>query len=351
MHIPSIVIGERRIGPDAPVFIIGEAGVNWNGDLDVARRMVDVAAEAGVDAVKFQTFRAGEVAGRSAPKAPYQLRTTDEAESQHEMLRRLELSPQGHRDLQRHCRSRGVAFVSTPFGEESADLLEHLGVPLFKISSGDVTNIPFLQHVARKGRPMLLSTGMCYLSEVGEAVTAIRHAGGEHLVLLHCVSAYPADPADANLRAIRTLRRAFQLPVGYSDHTLGVDVALAAVALGACVVEKHFTVDRSLPGPDQRASLEPAELGALVSGIRSVERALGTGIKEPCPSEADNRLVVRRSLAAAADLPQGAVLTARMLTAIRPATGLAPGLMPHVIGRRLKRPLARGDLIAWSDLE
>lgn len=351
METRSIVAADRRIGADAPVFIIAEAGVNWNGDLGLAERLVDTAADAGADAVKFQTFTADEVASPAAPKAPYQLETTNAAESQGTMLRRLELSAPQHRVLADRCRARGLVFLSTPFGERSADLLDALDVPLFKISSGDVTNLPFLEYVARKGRPVILSTGMSYLAEVAAAVAALEAAGAHELVLLHCVSAYPADAGEANLRAMDTLREAFHVPVGYSDHTQGTEVALAAAALGACMLEKHFTLDRTLPGPDHRASLEPDELRALVRGVRTVERALGTGVKEPSPSEAATRPLARRSLAAAADLPQGAVLTAEMLIAVRPATGLAPDLRPQVVGRRLRRKLAAGELIAWTDLE
>lgn len=350
LRIEPVAIGGRKVGPGHPVFIVAEAGVNHNGDVELAKRLVDVAAEAGADAVKFQTFKADRVVSAEAPKAEYQMETTDPSESQLDMLRRLELSPDAHRELQAYCQERGVLFLSTPFDEESADLLDELGVPVFKIASGEITNWPFLEHVARKGKPIILSTGMSYLSEVDEAVRVIRDAGCDQLILLHCVSNYPADPADANLRAMQTMVMAFQLPVGYSDHTPGIEVALAAVALGACVIEKHFTLDRNLLGPDHRASLEPVGLRAMVTAIRTVELTLGDGIKQPAQSEVNNRLVVRRSLAAAFDIPEGTMFTSEMLQALRPARGISPTFTDYVVGRRTKRSLKTGQLIEWGDL-
>jgi N,N'-diacetyllegionaminate synthase len=346
-----VTLGQRPIGAGHPVFVIAEAGVNHNGDLDLARRLVDVAATAGADAVKFQTFAAERVAAREAPKADYQRQTTSAEESQQQMLRRLELSPAAHRELQAHAVGRGLTFLSTPFDEASADLLDALGVPAIKIGSGEVTNLPFLQHVARKGRPVILSTGMSSLDEVGAAVAAVRETGNAELILLHCVSEYPARAIDANLRAMQTLADAFGTPVGYSDHTPGLEVALAAVALGASVIEKHFTLDRTLPGPDHRASLEAAQLTELVRGIRLVEQALGNGVKAPTSGELANRVVARRSLAAAVDLPAGLSLTRESLCALRPATGIPPASLPAVLGRKLTRPRRAGELIAWSDLE
>lgn len=347
----TVTVAQRPIGAGQPVFVIAEAGVNHNGELELARRLVDAAADAGADAVKFQTFAAERVAAREAPKADYQRQTTSVDESQQQMLRRLELAPTAHRELQAHARRRGLVFLSTPFDEASADLLDALDVPAIKIGSGEVTNLPFLEHVARKGRPVILSTGMSSLDEVGAAVVAVRATGNAELVLLHCVSEYPARPADANLRAMLTLADAFRTPVGYSDHTPGLEVALAAVALGASVIEKHFTLDRGLPGPDHRASLEPAQLTELVRGIRVVEQALGDGVKAPTAGELGNRVVARRSLAAAVDLPAGLTLTRESLCALRPATGIPPASLPAVLGRKLTRARRAGELIAWSDLE
>jgi sialic acid synthase SpsE len=301
--------------------------------------------------VKFQTFAADRVAAREAPKAEYQRQTTRADETQRQMLRRLELSPAAHRELKAHAHGRGLMFLSTPFDEASADLLDALGVPAIKVGSGELTNLPFLEHVARKGRPVILSTGMSSLDEVRAAVTAVRETGNHDLILLHCVSEYPARAGDANVRAMLTLADVFHTPVGYSDHTPGLEVALAAVALGASVIEKHFTLDRALPGPDHRASLEPAQLTELVRGIRVVEQALGDGVKAPTAGELVNRAVARRSLAAAVDLPAGAALTRESLCALRPATGISPASLRAVIGRTLTRPRRAGELIAWSDLE
>lgn len=346
----SIEIAGRKVGPGCPCFIIAEAGVNHNGDVALAKRLVTVAAAAGADAVKFQTFKADGVVSTTAPKAEYQLVTTDASESQLEMLRRLELSPAAHLEIQAFCEDTGILFISTPFDQGSADLLSDLGVPAFKIGSGELTSLPFLEYVARKGKPMIVSTGMSYLSEVDEAVRAVRGAGCDQLVLLHCVSNYPAEIIDANLRAMQTMAAAFDVPVGYSDHTLGIDATLAAAALGACVIEKHFTLDRSLSGPDHRASLEPDELRGMVAGIRNVERAVGTGVKAPAASEANTRQVARRSLAALEPLEEGTILSADMVTSLRPGTGISPAMLRHVEGRRLKRRMKPSELITWNDL-
>ena len=297
-RMDTIHIDSRKIGWGEPVFIIAEAGVNHNGDLQTAEKMVDVAAEAGADAVKFQTFRADEVVSEAAPKARYQIENTGEGGSQLEMLKRLELSPDAHRKLIERCHARGIMFLSTPFDFPSADLLERLSVPAYKVPSGEITNWPFLEHIASKGKPIILSTGMSDLNEVEQAVKVLRAAGCSELLILHATSSYPATAASSNLRAMQTLSDFFHTPIGLSDHTIGIEVALAATALGACILEKHFTLDRSLPGPDHKASLEPAELRSLVRGIRAVESALGDGRKQPTPSEEDVRRVARRSIVA-----------------------------------------------------
>jgi N-acetylneuraminate synthase/N,N'-diacetyllegionaminate synthase len=347
----SVLIGERAVGPEEAVFIIAEAGVNHNGDPELAKRLVDAAAQAGTDAVKFQTFRAEKVISPQAPKADYQLETTNASESQLEMLKRLEMPFDAFRELHAYCGGKNILFLCTPFDNGSADFLYELGVPAFKISSGEITNWPFLEHVARKGKPIILSTGMSNLGEVEDAVEAIRTAGNEKLVLLHCVSNYPADPADANLRAMQTMAEALKLPVGYSDHTPGIEVALAAVALGACVIEKHFTLDKNLPGPDHKASLEPGELAQLVAGIRTVEAALGNARKEPAKSEEGNRLVVRRSLAVNTDVPEGKAIEAAMLTALRPGNWIPPSMLAKVVGKKTARPLKAGEFLKWEDLK
>jgi N-acetylneuraminate synthase len=351
MPLDLVLAGGRRIGPGQPCFIIAEAGVNHNGSLDLARRLVDAAAEAGADAVKFQTFRADDLASPEAAQAEYQARNTGRRESQLDMLRRLELSPEAHHELRRRCLERGLTFLSTPFEEKSADFLVSLGVPLLKIPSGEITNLPFLAHVARAGLPLVVSTGMATLAEVGEAVDVLRRDGGAGLVLLHCVSNYPARAADVNLKAMETLRSAFGVPVGYSDHTEGLEVALAAVALGACVLEKHFTLDRSLPGPDHRASLEPGELASLVRGVRAVEASLGHGRKEPAAAEAGTAAVIRKSVVAARDVPRGARLAAEDLAVRRPGTGLPPSRLAGLVGRRALRDLRRGAPLTDGDVE
>ena len=347
---PFIQIGTRVIGPGHPCYVIAEVGVNHNGDPELAEKLVDVAIEAGADAVKFQSFVAERLVTRSAPKAEYQRQTTGEGESQLEMLRQLQLSEEVHRRVQAYCEERGILFFSTPFDEGSADLLDELGVPAFKVSSGDITNLPLLEHIARKGKPMLVSTGMSYLGEVEEAVRTIRGTGNDQLVLLHCVSNYPAAIADANLRVMHTMAEAFRVPVGYSDHTPGVEAALAAVALGACVVEKHFTLDKGMPGPDHLASLEPRELKALVTGIRAVEQALGDGVKRPAESEANSRAVGRRSLTAAADMPAGTRITREMLAVRRPGSGIPPRDLGMVVGRTTALPLQEGEVLSWESL-
>jgi N-acetylneuraminate synthase len=330
------------------VFVIAEAGVNHNGDLQTAFELVDVAAEAGADAVKFQTFQADKLVTKQAPKADYQKQTTDADESQHEMLRRLELSPEDHHALLERCEQRDILFMSTPFDEASADFLAELGVPLFKISSGDLTNLPFLRHVSDKGLPMIISTGMAWLAEVEEAVRCLEDAGVVELAILHCVSQYPAEFDDANLRAMHTLGDAFGYPVGYSDHTRGVALPIAATAMGARIIEKHFTLDRTLPGPDHRASLEPDELGAMVDGIRATSAALGDGRKRPVAAEISTAQVARKSIVAARDIAAGETLEADALSMRRPGTGLASKFLPLVEGRVAAGDISAGTLI---DLE
>jgi N,N'-diacetyllegionaminate synthase len=321
-------------------FVIAEAGVNHNGDPALARALVDVAVAAGANAIKFQTFNVDRLLTRSAAKADYQRRATGNEQSQYEMLARLELSPADHEMLFSYCAEAGIEFMSTPFDPESARFLKRLGVRRLKISSGDVTNLPMLEVVGALGLPVVLSTGMADMAEVSAAVATLRAAGADDLAVLHCVSNYPADPALTNLRAMDALARAFGTPVGLSDHSTGLTVAIAAVARGAAYIEKHFTLDRNLPGPDHQASLLPDELRALVAAIRDVEAALGDGIKRPVPSELPVRDVARKSLVAARDLPAGAVLTREDLDVLRPGTGLSPATLPTVVGRRTARAIA-----------
>ena len=347
----TVQINKFQIGFGKPCFIIAEAGVNHNGQLELAEQLVDVASECGASAVKFQTFKADRLVSASAPKAEYQLRTTDRSESQLDMVRRLELTGDDHRALMARCAERDIMFLSSAFDESSADLLDKLGVAAFKIPSGEITNLPFLRHVARMDKPIIMSTGMSTLGEVETAVKTVRDAGNNDLVLLHCVSNYPADPADVNLRAMETMAAAFGAPTGYSDHTGGIEVALAAVAMGACVIEKHFTISRNLVGPDHEASVEPDELKVLVRGIRTVESALGNGQKVPVASEANTAEVVRKSLVAACDIPPGTTLTSEMIAARRPGTGFAPDMMQLIVGRTTKHEIVEGALFTWEMLE
>lgn len=341
------------------VMVIAEAGVNHNGDISLARRLIEVAAEAGADAVKFQSFRAERLASRAAAKADYQQRTTDRAQSQLDMLRGLELSREAHEQLAAHARTAGVTFLSTPFDEPSLYLLTGcLGMQVIKVSSGEVTNAPFLVAIARAARQVILSTGMSDLGEVEAALGALafgfvaptdalpagdaferafasaegQRALRERLVLLHCTSEYPAPASEVNLRAMDTLAAAFGVPVGYSDHTLGLHVAVAAVARGARLLEKHFTLDRKLPGPDHAASLEPAELKELVRQVREVEESLGDGIKRPSVSEWKNRSVARRSLVALRTIAPGEVFSLDNLTCKRPGKGRPPADFWRVLG-------------------
>jgi N-acetylneuraminate synthase/N,N'-diacetyllegionaminate synthase len=343
-------IGGRAIGAGAAVFIVAEAGVNHNGDPALARRLVDAAAECGADAVKFQTFTVDALLTQAAPKAGYQVETTGAGESQREMLARLELGTDRLAELRDRAAKHGLIFFSAPFDEASADALAALDVALFKVPSGEITNLPLLRHVAAKGRPIILSTGMANLEEVEQAVAAIREAGDPPLAVLHCLSAYPAPAAEVNLRAMDSLATRFGCPVGFSDHTLGIEIAVAAAARGAAIIEKHLTLDKTLPGPDHRASLDVAEFSAMVRAIRSVESALGDGVKRPMPSETDTRRVARKSLVAARALKAGQRVVAGDLASKRPGTGISPAELPRVLGLRLTRDVAADEVIPWEAL-
>ena len=344
----AFTVAGRAIAAGAPVFIVAEAGVNHNGDPDLAGRLVDAAAECGADAVKFQTFTVDALLTREAPKAGYQVETTGAGESQREMLARLELGTDRLAELRDRAAKHGLIFFSAPFDEASADALERLDVALFKVPSGEITNLPLLRHVAAKGRPIILSTGMANLEEVEQAVAAICEAGDPPLALLHCLSAYPAPAGEVNLRAMDSLATRFGCPVGFSDHTLGLEIAVAAAARGAAIIEKHLTLDKTLPGPDHRASLDVAEFSAMVRAIRSVESALGDGVKRPMPSEADTRRVARKSLVAARALKAGERVAAGDLASKRPGTGISPAELPRVLGLRLARDVAADEVIPWE---
>src|SRR3989338_1617873 len=328
-----IDIGGRLVGPGRPCFIVAEAGINHNSDPALADRRVGAAAESGASAIKFQTFKADRLVALT------------NAESQHALLSRYELSEDLHRRLQARCKIRNLIFLSTPFDESSADFLESLGVPAFKIASGDLTHPGLLAHVARKRRPMIVSTGMATLDEVAAAGGTIRAAGNSDIVLLHCVSNYPARPDESNLRAMQALQREFGVLVGFSDHTPGVDVAPAAVSMGACVIEKHFTLDRDLPGPDHSFSLNPADLAEMVRRVRVVEAALGDGQKRPTESERLTARGARKSLVAARLIAAGSRLTREVIAIKRPGTGLPPGRLDEVVGRRARVDIPEGALL------
>jgi N,N'-diacetyllegionaminate synthase len=326
--------------------VVAEAGVNHNGDLETALRLVDAASEAGADVVKFQTFSADRLATAAAPTAAYQAAACAD-QAQRTLLRRLELTRSMHEALIARCAERGIEFLSTPFDLESADMLAALGLQRFKIPSGEITNLPLLRRIAGLGRSILLSTGMCTLDEVGQALDALARAGAPRggVTVLQCTTAYPAPVDDANLRAMLTIRDTFGVTVGYSDHTRGTAAALAAVAIGAAVIEKHFTLDRRQEGPDHQASLEPHELAAMVDDIRSIERAMGDGVKRPAPGEAANMPVVRKSLVAACAIRAGERFTERNVTSKRPGTGISPMRWDDVIGRAAHRDFVADEMI------
>lgn len=330
-----------------PVTIIAEAGVNHNGDLGMALRLVDVAAEAGADYVKFQTFSASKLVTRTALKADYQTAALGADESQYEMLRRLELSAEAHHAIAAHCRSRGIGFLSTGFDVESIDFLISMGVELIKIPSGELTNLPYLRRVGRSGLPVVVSTGMADMAEVEATLAALEQAGTvrSRITVLHCTTEYPAAMADVNLRAMLTMQDRLGVAVGYSDHTPGIEIPVAAVALGATLIEKHFTLDSNLPGPDHRASLEPAELTAMIAAIRNVELALGDGVKQPRPVEEKNKQVARKSLVASRPIAAGELFSETNLAVKRPGTGISPMQWDSVVGRRASRDFAEDELI------
>jgi N-acetylneuraminate synthase len=348
--VMPISIGGRVVGPGHPCYVIAEAGVNHNGDIGMAKQLIDHAIAAGADAIKFQSFKAEEVTSAAAPKAAYQIESTGDAQSQQEMLRALELSSDAHGVLAAYCAERGITFLSTPFDQGSVDLLAALGIPVFKVGSGEITNLALLRHIASVGKPVILSTGMSYLAEVGDALATLSEAGASEVVLLHCTTEYPAPVNEVNLRAMATMVDKFRVPVGYSDHTDDISVSVAAVALGACVIEKHFTLDRNLPGPDHLASLEPADLARLVRGVRDVESAMGNGVKEPAPSELRNREIARRSIVTALPIREGAQITDDMLKILRPGTGIPPAMAAEVTLRRASRALPADHVLQWDDL-
>ncbi|MFH1121133.1 MAG: N-acetylneuraminate synthase [Bacteroidota bacterium] len=336
------------------VVIIAEAGVNHNGSLELAFRLIDFATEAGADYVKFQTFNASKLVSASAPKAEYQVKNTGSEETgQQQMLEKLALTRKDFIELFEYCKKKKIGFLSTGFDEESVLFIDRLGVDFHKIPSGEITNLPYLRLIGSLGKPVILSTGMATLEEIRFALEVLYEQGmtGDQVTVLHCTTEYPAPFEEVNLNAMLTMKNAFGLMAGYSDHTAGIEIPVAAVALGAVMIEKHFTTDRNLPGPDHKASLEPDELIAMVRSIRNVEKALGDGIKKPSASEIKNILIARRSIHLAENLPSGHILRETDLVMKRPGNGISPMLMNQITGKKLKTNLDKDTLLTWENLQ
>lgn len=327
------------------VLIIAEAGVNHNGDIRLAKALIDAATNAGADVVKFQTFAAEEIVSKAARKADYQARETGQQESQYEMLKRLELSHEDFVELKEYCQQAGIMFLSTPFDLDSIGFLDSLGMPFWKVPSGEITNLPYLVKIAKTGRDVVLSTGMSDMGEIRQAVSILYNGGAGQISLLHCNTEYPTPMQDVNLNAMLTLNKEFILPVGYSDHTQGIEIPIAAVALGATIIEKHFTLDKSMAGPDHKASLEPAELKAMVAAVRNVEQALGSGVKAPSPSESKNMAIARKSIVAKRDIVKGELLSEDNLSVKRPGNGISPMRWFEVLGKPSPKDFEEDELI------
>lgn len=338
----------KTVASETSCFIIAEAGVNHNGDINIAKKLVDYAFEAGVDAIKFQTFKAENLVTKNALKANYQKQTTGNG-NQYEMLKKLELSYDDHLILKKYCDEKGIIFISTPFDFESVDLLVKLDIPLYKISSGDLTNLPLVNYIAKLNKPMIISTGMADLGEVEDAVEAIKETGNNKISLLHCTSNYPTDYGDVNLNAMITLKNAFKLPIGYSDHTAGIEVPVAAVAMGAKIIEKHFTLDKSMEGPDHKASLNPEELKQMVISIRNVEKAFGNGIKRCTESEQNTKKVARKSIVASVNIKKGEIISYSNITVKRPENGISPKFIDEFIGKIAREDINVDDFITFSN--
>ena len=329
------------------VFIIAEAGINHNGSIELAKKLIDVAAESGADAVKFQTFVTDNLVNKSAQKADYQKQNTSKDESQYEMLKRLELDKKAHEAIISYCKQKKIMFLSTPFDHESIGLLNGFEMPIFKIPSGEITNLPYLRHIGRLAKEVILSTGMANLNEVQDALEVLIKAGTskEKITVLHATTEYPCPVSEVNLRAMQTIKATFDVKVGYSDHTQGIEVPIAAVAMGACVIEKHFTLDRAMEGPDHKASLEPDELKAMVQAIRHTEQALGDGVKRPSNCEAKNLKAARKSIVASRDIKMGEIFSTNNLTVKRPGDGISPMQWDMVIGENAPHDFFADEII------
>jgi N,N'-diacetyllegionaminate synthase len=329
------------------VFIIAEAGVNHNGSIDNAYRLIDVAVESGANAVKFQTFRAESLVSKSAKKADYQKQTTNESESQFEMIKKLELDVDTHKKLIKYCNEKNIIFLSSPFDHDSIDLLSELGLKIFKIPSGEITNLPYLRRIGALGKQLILSTGMSTLKEVEDALTILVNSGTkrENITILHANTMYPTPMLDVNLNAMQTIQKAFNIAVGYSDHTLGIEVDIAAATMGASIIEKHFTLDKTMKGPDHKASLEPEELKAMIVAIRNIEKALGDGIKMPSSSEKPNIAVARKSIVANQTIKVGEIFTEENIIVKRPGNGISPMKWDEIIGSVADKDYQADELI------
>ena len=329
------------------VLIIAEAGVNHNGSIQLAKKLIDKAVFSGADAVKFQTFKAKNVVSKNAPKADYQKQTTNLRESQFDMIKRLELDDRAHQELIAYCKEVKIMFLSTPFDLDSVDLLNELGLQIFKIPSGEITNLPYLRRIGSLNKKVILSTGMSDLKEIGEAIKILTNTGTlkENITVLHANTMYPTPMEDVNLRAMQTIQNKFDVAVGYSDHTLGIEVDIAAVAMGATIIEKHFTIDKTMDGPDHKSSIDPEELNAMVSSIRNIEKALGSSIKKPSKSEKPNIIMARKSIVASKSIKKGELFTENNLTTKRPGTGLSPMEWDSIIGKVAKRDYQIDDLL------
>ncbi|MBU2995979.1 N-acetylneuraminate synthase [Cellulophaga baltica] len=328
--------------------IIAEAGVNHNGDINLAKKLIDVASNAGVDYVKFQTFNSKKLVSKNAEKAKYQKENTKtNSSSQLEMLQKLELTKEMHLELIRHCKEQNIKFLSTGFDLDSLDFLDKLNIDLFKIPSGEITNLPYLRKIGSFGKPIIISTGMADLKEIEDAINVILNAGAlkSSITVLHCNTEYPTPMQDVNLNAMHTIKQSFDVPIGYSDHTLGIEIPIAAVALGATVIEKHFTLDKNMEGPDHKASLEPHELKDMVTSIRNIEKAMGHGIKEPSNSEIKNKPIARKSIIAKTTIKKGEIFSEKNITIKRPGTGISPMLWDKVIGQKSSKDYLEDDII------
>lgn len=344
-------IDSSYIGEGNKVFIIAEAGVNHNGDINLAKKMVDKAKEAGVDAVKFQTFKSEKLVTQTAKMAEYQKNNIGKEESQFEMLKKLELSFDGFAELKSYCEEKGILFLSTPFDIESAIFLDSIGIEAFKIGSGDLTNIPLLDKVAKFNKPMILSCGMSNMGEIEDAINVVKINGNNEIAMLHCTSNYPAPIESINLNAMKTIENAFKVIIGYSDHTEGITIPIAAAALGAKIIEKHFTLDKNMEGPDHKASLDPEELKSMVEAIRKVELAMGNGIKECTTSEANTKEVARKSIVAGRNIKSGEILKEEDLDFKRPGNGLSPKLYKELIGKKVIKDIYKDEAINFGIMD